>query len=166
MSPCCLGVQLGVQLKQKGADKQIQTVSTKNYRFLSTLVLIHSLHPPVERKSLKQLAAALMSSTGQATFSTDNVQLIIGALAEYTKETGINLSNNPFATKLEQLDSPEAILQLLQEREKAFKEYRNDDRRLINCLNPAVKILHRFSGILCEAVGQVSPIGYLVNNIT
>ena len=109
-----------------------------------------------------------MSSIRQATSSAqaDNVQLIIDALADYTKETGIDLSRNPFAVKFKQSNSPEAILQLLQEREKAFKQYRNDNRSLINCLNSAVKILHRFSGILCEAVGQVSPIGYLVNNIT
>jgi hypothetical protein len=47
-----------------------------------------------------------MSSTGQATSSTDNVQLIIGALADYAKETGIDLSKNPFATNLEQSNSP------------------------------------------------------------
>ena len=97
-----------------------------------------------------------MSSTGQATSSTDNVQLIIGALADYAKETGIDLSKNPFAVKLEQSRSPDAILQLLEERAKAFKEYRDGKRRLISCLNPAVKVLHRFSSILGEAVGQVS----------
>ena len=108
-------------------------------------------------------------STGQATSSTqaDNVQLIIDALADYTKETGIDLSKNPFAAKLEQTNSPEAILQLLQEREKAFKQYRNDNRGLINCLNPAVKILHRFSGILGPAVGQVGRrTGHRVNHLT
>ena len=99
-----------------------------------------------------------MSSTGQATSSTqaDNVQLIIDALADYTKETGIDLSKNPFAAEFERSNSPEAILQLLQEREKAFKQYRNDNRGLINSLNPAVKILHKFSGILVQTVGQVS----------
>jgi fungal STAND N-terminal Goodbye domain len=107
-----------------------------------------------------------MSSTGQATSSTDNVQLIIGALADYAKETEIDLSQNPFATNLEQSNSPEAILQLLQEREKAFKVYRNDNRRLINCLSPAVKILHRFSGILGKAASQVSRTGHLVNHLT
>jgi len=98
-----------------------------------------------------------VSSTGQAASSTqaDNVQLIIDALADYTKETGIDLSKNPFAAKFEQSNSPEAILQLLQEREKAFKQYRNDNRGLINCLNPAVNILHGFSGILGQAVGQI-----------
>ena len=107
-----------------------------------------------------------MSSTGQATSSTDNVQLIIGALADYTKETGIDLSNNPFATKLEQQNSPEAILQLLEEREKAFKEYRHGKMRLINCLSPAVKVLHSFSDILSEVVGQVSRRCHLVSLLT
>jgi hypothetical protein len=101
-------------------------------------------------------SSSLMSSTGQTTSSTDNVKLIIDVLADYTKETGIDLSKNPFAAKLEQSKSPDAILQLLEEREKAFKEYRDRKRRLINCLNPAVKVLHRFSGILSEAVGKVS----------
>ena len=110
-----------------------------------------------------------MSSTRQAASSTqaDNVQLIIDALADYTKETGIDLSRNPFAVKFEQSNSPEAILQLLQEREKAFKQYRSDNLGLINCLNPAVRVLHRFSGILGQAVGQVSHrTGHLVSHLT
>jgi hypothetical protein len=104
-----------------------------------------------------------MSSTGQA---TSNVQLIIGALADYAKETGIDLSKNPFASKLEKSRSPDAILQLLEEREKAFKEYRDGKRRLINYLNPAVKVLHRFSGVLSEASGLVSRNCYLVDVLT
>jgi hypothetical protein len=99
-----------------------------------------------------------MSSTGQATSSgtsTSNTQLIIEALADYAKITGEDLSKNPFAATLEQSNSPEAILELLQEREKAFKEYRSDNRRLISCLSPAVKVLQAFSGILGEAVSLV-----------
>ena len=107
-----------------------------------------------------------MPPTGQATSSTDNVKLIIDVLADYANETGIDLSKNPFATKLEQSRSLDAILQLLEEREKAFKEYRDGKRRLINCLNPAVKVLHRFSGILSEAVGQVSRTCHLVGLLT
>ena len=98
-----------------------------------------------------------MSSTGQATSSTSNIQLIINAaLADYAKVTGIDLARNPFFAVLEQSNSPEAILQLLQGREKAFKEYRDGNRRLINCLSPAVKVLQAFSGILGEAVNLVS----------
>jgi hypothetical protein len=62
-----------------------------------------------------------MSSTGQATSSTSSVQFIIeAALADYTKNTGIDLSKTPFAAALEQSNSPEAILQLLHDRENAF----------------------------------------------
>jgi hypothetical protein len=103
-----------------------------------------------------------MSSTGQPTPSTSqapssisNIQLITNALADYEKITGIDLSKNPFATALEQSNSPEAILQLIQEREKAFKDYR-DGNRLIRCLSPAVNVIQAFSGILGEAISLVS----------
>jgi len=105
-----------------------------------------------------------MSSTQQATSSPSNFQLIIdAALADYAKITGIDLSKNPFAAMLEQANTPEAILQLLQGREKAFKEYRDGNRRLISCLSPAVKVLHAFSGILGEAVSLVSHTDHLVS---
>jgi hypothetical protein len=97
-----------------------------------------------------------MYSTGQTTFSTSNVQLFIRALADYAEITGIDLAENPFAAVLEQSNSSEAILQLLQEREMAFKEYRDGNRRLINCLSPAVNVLQAFSGILGEAASLVS----------
>ena len=96
-----------------------------------------------------------MSSIEQTTSSTYNIQLFIDALADYAKITGIDLARNPFAAALEQSNSPQAILQLLHGREKAFKEYRDGDRRLISCLSPAVKILQVFSGILGEAASLV-----------
>jgi hypothetical protein len=95
-----------------------------------------------------------MSSAGQATSSsTSSSQLIIDALADYTNITGIDLSRNPFAAKLEHSNSPQGILQLLQERETAFKEYRDGDRGLIDRLSSTVSILQAFSGILGEVVG-------------
>ena len=98
-----------------------------------------------------------MSSTVQAPSFSVNIQLIIDdALADYARITGIDLSDTPFATTFEQSNSPEAILQLLQGREKAFKEYRNGDRRLISCLSPMVKVLQAFSGIIGEAVSLMS----------
>jgi hypothetical protein len=97
-----------------------------------------------------------MSSTGQATSPFENVKLIINALADYAKETGVDLSKNSFAAKLEQSRSPEDILQVLEGQERAFKEYREGNPRLTNFLNPVVKVLHGFSGILSEAAGLVS----------
>jgi hypothetical protein len=98
-----------------------------------------------------------MSSTAQATSSTSNFQLIINAaLADYTKMTGTDLSKTPFASAIQQSNSLEATLQLLHEREKSFKEYREGNRKLINCLTPSVKIFQALSGILGEAVNLVS----------
>ena len=96
-----------------------------------------------------------MSSTAQATSSSSNVNLIIdAALADYTKITGIDLSESPFAAMLEHSNSPEAILLLLQERQNALKTYRDSNRRLIGYIGPAVEILHAFSGIFGEAVSH------------
>ena len=97
-----------------------------------------------------------MSSTGQANSSAENVKLITDALADYAEETGIDLSENPFGANLEQLMSPEDILRVFEDREKAFKEYRAKNRRLINCLIPIVEVFHGFSGILSKVASLVS----------
>jgi hypothetical protein len=110
-----------------------------------------------------------MSSTVQATSSTpstSNIQLITDALVDYANITGIDLSKNPFAAAIERANSPEAILELLQEREKAFKDYREGNRRLINCLSPAVNVIQAFSGILGEAFTLVSRTRHLVTLLT
>lgn len=107
-----------------------------------------------------------MSLAGQAISSSSNFQLIINALADYARLTGIDLTKNPFAEQIELSDSPEAILKLLQEREKAFKKYREVDRRLINCLSPAVKVLYALLGIVGEGAGLVSATYHPVNLLT
>ncbi len=98
-----------------------------------------------------------MSSIAQRTSSTSNVQFIIdAALAEYAKITGTDLSKTPFAVALEQSNSPELILQLLQDREKAFDEYRDGNSRLMKSVSFAVKLIQPFTAIIREALGQVS----------
>ena len=100
-----------------------------------------------------------MSSTLQATSSTSstsNVQLITDALVNYAKITGIDLPKNPSAAAIENANSPEAILELLQERVKASRDYGEGSRRLITRLSPAVNIIQAISGILGEAVNLVS----------
>ena len=95
-------------------------------------------------------------STGQPTSSASNIQVIVDALADYAEITGIDLSESAFASTPEQSNSLEAVFQLLQRREKAFREYRDGNRRLIACLSPAVKVIQAFSGILGEAARMVS----------
>ena len=122
--------------------------------------------PPPQPLSPNEREQPDLSSIEQATSSTSNVQLIVNALADYAKITGIDLSKNTFATALEQSNSPEAFLQLLEGREKAFKEYRDGNRRLINCLSPAVKMIQAFSGVLGEAASLVSLVYYPSNLLT
>ena len=106
-----------------------------------------------------------MSSTVQetsSTSSTSNIRLITDALVDYTNTTGIDLSKSPFAAAIERENSPAAILDLLQEREKEFKDYREGNRRLISCLRPTVTVIQAFSGILGEAIS----VSYIFNLVT
>ena len=107
-------------------------------------------------------STAAVTTTGQAT-SSISIQLVIDALADYAKITGIDLSD---AATLEQSNSLGDILQLIQDREKDFNEYRNGSRRLISCLSPTVKVLQAFSGIMGEAASLVSYSCNLVSFIT
>jgi hypothetical protein len=98
-----------------------------------------------------------MSSTEHTITPNSNLQLIIDALAEYADQTGTDLSQNPFAEKIQHLNTPDTVLELLKEREKAFKEYRDANRGLIDRLSPAIRVLHAFSGTLGEALSLVCP---------
>ena len=132
------------------------TVSVNLHHF-DTCTLVHP--------SLTPFPPTSMSSTVQATSSipsSSNIQLITDALADYANITGIDLSENPFAAVIERENSPRAILELLQEREKAFKDYREGNRGLISCLSPAVNAIQALSGILGEAVSLVSLTCHLV----
>jgi fungal STAND N-terminal Goodbye domain len=90
------------------------------------------------------------------TASTSNFRLILDALDDYTKQTGIDLTTNPFAESLQNCDSPGSVLNLLQDKAQAFKDYRDGNHKLINWLSPVVQVLHAFSGILSEAAAVVS----------
>jgi hypothetical protein len=97
-----------------------------------------------------------MSSTEHTTISPSNLQLIIDALGDYARRMGIDFAQNPFAEDLQRTNTPDGILNLLQEREEAFIQYRNRNRTLINCFSPAVRVLHVFSQKLGDVASLVS----------
>ncbi|KAH8978508.1 hypothetical protein EDB86DRAFT_3248955 [Lactarius hatsudake] len=82
-----------------------------------------------------------------------NFESIIDALDKYAEQTGINLEDNPIADQIKGCDSPGAVLLLLQENLKAFKDHRDQNRKFIDYLSPVVQFVHAFSGILGEAAG-------------
>jgi hypothetical protein len=91
------------------------------------------------------------------TISSSNFPSILdAALDSYAKQTGIDLTKQPSANELQNCATSEDVLQLLQDKEMAFEDYRDKSRKLINCLRPVVQIVHAFSGVLGEVVGLVS----------
>jgi len=95
-----------------------------------------------------------MSST--ATSSPHFQSILNAALENYSKQTGIDLISHPSTHKLRSCHTSEDVFQLLQEREAAFKDYRNKNRKLINCLHPVIQVVHGFSRVLGEVAGIVS----------
>src|SRR6201996_9373853 len=85
-----------------------------------------------------------------------NLQSILDAADQYAQQTGINLKDNPFTDRVKSCDSPSAVLLLLQENLKSFNDYREKDRKFIECVSPVVQVVHAFSGILGETAGLVS----------
>jgi hypothetical protein len=90
--------------------------------------------------------------------SSPNFRSILDAAFDrYAKQTGIDIKEYAATTgnKFWSCTSPEAVLELLQEREMAFKNYRDENRGLINCLRPVIQVLNVFSGVLGEVAGLV-----------
>ena len=95
-----------------------------------------------------------MSST---TTSSANFQSILDAAFDaYAKQTGIDLLKHPSVDKLQDCRSPDDVLQILSERESAFKDHRDQYRKLIDRLRPVVQVVHGFSALLGEVAGLVS----------
>jgi hypothetical protein len=64
-----------------------------------------------------------------------SIQLIIDAsLIEYEKQVGIDPAKCPFADCLQTCHSPDDILKLLEDKVNEFKDYREGNCKLIDCL--------------------------------
>ncbi|KAH9958628.1 hypothetical protein BJV74DRAFT_404579 [Russula compacta] len=94
-----------------------------------------------------------MSST--TTSSSIFQSIFDAALADYARQTGIDLATYPFVQSLQSCRDPGAILDLLQERENQFRAYRDGNRKLINSLKPLVQVLNTLSGLLASAASMV-----------
>jgi hypothetical protein len=89
-----------------------------------------------------------------------SIQLILdAAFAEYVNHIGIDTAKHPFADQLRDCHSPEDVLKLLEVKANEFKDYRDGNRKLIDCLKPVVNVIHVFSDVLGEVVSLVSLFG-------
>ena len=74
------------------------------------------------------------------------------ALADYCEQIGVQLDKHPLIDELRGRDSPDNVLKLLEDKAKAFKAYRDGNRKLINWLSPVVQVVHTLSGVIGQAV--------------
>ena len=99
----------------------------------------------------------MSSSTTLSISSADRFRDIFNeALQEYTRQTGVDLTKCDFVSQLERCGTPDAVLMLLREKARRFKEYRDGNRKLITWITPVVQVVHLFAGFLGEALSVVS----------
>ena len=95
----------------------------------------------------------MSQSLSSFTFQT----LFNEALQDYKDKTGTSLIHHPFAKQLETCESVSSITSILQEQAQSFREFREDDGKLIKTLNSSVDVLcaPSISSALNEAIGLV-----------
>ncbi len=89
------------------------------------------------------------SSTFQALFNV--------ALQDYKDKTGNSLIDHPIAKQLETCDSVDSITATLQEQAQSFREFRENDGKLVKALNTLIDILclPSISSALNEGIGFI-----------
>ncbi|KAH9159849.1 hypothetical protein EDB89DRAFT_1041681 [Lactarius sanguifluus] len=133
-------------------------------RPLCSPVLTHPLEldilsNPSSRYPMSSVMSGGLPSITTTTTDTSTFNAIFdNALKEYENKTGTNLTTHPLSDKLRTCDSPDAVLNILQEHVRAYEESRNGDQRLTKLLDPTIHILYLFSSALGEGVSLVSSV--------
>jgi Lon protease-like protein len=89
--------------------------------------------------------------------------LFEAAVQQYEKQTEITLATHPLAEQLQNCDSVDSVIAVLQEQARAFSEFRESDR-IIKSLEGVVSVLSTISAVadLSDSIGlvrQKAPIG-------
>jgi hypothetical protein len=92
-------------------------------------------------------------SSGSSTFQA----LFDAALEDYKDKTGNTLTEHPIAKQLETSESVDSITAILQEQAQGFREFRENDGKLMKALKSSVDVLcaPSISSALNEAIGLV-----------
>lgn len=98
----------------------------------------------------------LMTSTTAKTPTLDIASIFDAALIEYTKQTGINPITCPFAETLLDCNSPESVIQLLEETAQKFQAVRGRHPTLSKWLPHVVQVVYLISGVIGHTAALVS----------
>jgi hypothetical protein len=106
-----------------------------------------------------------MSQNPTATTSFSNYQSIFdSAIKAYKKKTKKDLHSHPLLDKLQNCDSPDAIISILYEQIPGFDQTCGTDDKLTKWLNPTINVLCTFSGVIGGSIGLASPNELRVNS--
>ena len=94
---------------------------------------------------------------GQSSSSSTFRVLFNAALQDYKDKTGTSLVHHPLARQLETCKSVSSITAILQEQARIFREFRENDGKLMKALNSSVDVLcsPSISSTLNGAIGVV-----------
>ena len=99
-----------------------------------------------------------MSQTPTASTSASNYQSIFdNAIEAYKNKAKKDLRSHPLLDKLQDCDSPDAVLSVLYQQIPGFDQSRGTDDKLTKWLNPIVNVLYTFSGVIGGGISLVSP---------
>ena len=91
-----------------------------------------------------------------ATSSSSRFQVIFeAAIKSYQKQTKKDLIKHPLASQLQDSDSINAILAILQDQIREFDKSHSGDERLTKWLGPTVNVLNAFSATVSGGVSLV-----------
>ena len=79
--------------------------------------------------------------------------LFDAALHDYEKQTGMKLVEDPLARQLENCNSVDSIIAILQEQARAFTQFRRHDDKVMKPLKRVVQVTHALSTSLVRRVG-------------
>jgi hypothetical protein len=99
-----------------------------------------------------------MSQVPTASTSSSNYQSIFdNAIEAYEKKTKKDLRSHPLLDRLQNCDSPDAVLNTLYEQIPGFDRSCGTDDKLTKWLNPTVNVLCTFSAVIGGGIGLASP---------
>ena len=123
---------------------------------ISTAILV-PIHLPKDASHQSSIPPSNMSQTPIATTSSSNYQSIFdNAVEAYKKKTKNDLRSHPLLDKLQNCDSPNAVLSILYEQIPGFDQSCGTDNNLTKWLNPTVNVLCTFSGVIGGGIGLAS----------
>ncbi|KAF8265893.1 hypothetical protein EI94DRAFT_1702178 [Lactarius quietus] len=74
--------------------------------------------------------------------------ILDAALADYSKQVGMDLATSPFFDSVRSCGSPDDVLALLEDKAKEFKDFRDGNRKLLTWLRPVVQVVHALAVVI------------------